>query len=306
MASVLLPTHRWTPSCAALARQLDPGDELLVLCDHQTDPVATDPPTAPPNTTIEIVPVGDPEHCSGKANALAAGLERANDDLLVFTDDDVERDDEWLSRLKRLAHQHGAASVTPAFVSSSVQWRLAEPVMMGLGSALLCRYGGVWGGGVAFERDQLDEETFRSDLRRTVSDDALLWSMLDTVHTTPAFVSRVRVPGGRKQVRDRVTRFVLTYRYFLPRAVVGLWVLLTMLLAITALRPLVSVIGITALAALGYRYLGIDRRTWLLAFPAFLLLPFVLVSVWFRPRFDWGGRHYVWRERFDVTVTEYE
>jgi glycosyltransferase involved in cell wall biosynthesis len=221
MASVLLPTHRWTPSCAALARQLAPGDELLVLCDRPTDPVAAAPPTSS-DGTVEVVPVGNPDGCSGKANALAVGLDRASDDLLVLTDDDVERDGDWLDRIKRLARRHGAASATPAFVSSSPRWQLFEPVMLTLGSALLCRYGGAWDGGVAFERERIDEARFRAGLKRTVSDDALLWSMLETVHTTPTFVSRVRVPGGRKQVRDRIVRFMLTYRYFLPR-----WMALT-------------------------------------------------------------------------------
>lgn len=304
MASVLLPTHRWTPSCDALARQLDADDELLVLCDRPTDPVALDPPSIPQNAAVEVVPVGSPEECSGKANALAVGLERASDDLIVLTDDDVERDVDWLSQLKRLAHQHGAASATPTFVSPSPRWKCFEPVMMTLGSALLCRYGGAWGGGVAFERDCIDEDRFCGKLRRTVSDDALLWSMLETIHTTPAFVSLVRVPGGKKQVRDRIVRFVLTYRYFLPRAMVALWVFSTLLLAVTVVVPFASAIGTTVLAALAYRYLGVERRTWLFAFPAFLSLPVILAAAWFQPTFDWGGRRYVWRDRFDVTVSE--
>jgi hypothetical protein len=210
------------PSVDALARQLAPDDELLVLCDRPTDPVAAAPPTNASEGTVEVVPVGNPDGCSRKANALAVGLEHASDELLVLTDDDVEHDADWLARLKRLARQHGAASATPAFVSSSPRWQLFEPVMLTLGSALLCRYGGAWGGGVAFERERIDEARFRAGLKRTVSDDALLWSMLETVHTTPTFVSRVRVPGGRKQVRNCIVRFMLTYRYFLPR-----WMALT-------------------------------------------------------------------------------
>lgn len=304
MASILLPTHRWTRSCAVLVKQLDPGDELLILCDSPTDSVAVDPPPSPSNAAVDIIPVGNPERCSGKANALAVGLERATDDLVVLTDDDVERDTGWLVRLKQLARRHGAASATPAFVSTHLHWQLIEPLSMVLGSMLLCRFGGAWGGGVAFQRDRIDESRFRADLQRTVSDDALLWSMLDTVYTTPSFVSTVHVPGGAKQVCDRAIRFVLTYRYFLPRGMIVLWVLSLALLAVSVVVPFASATGTTMLAAVVYRYLGIERRTWLLAFPAFCLLPVVLAAAWLRPTFDWGGRQYVWRDRFDVTVSE--
>lgn len=207
-------------SCAILAQQLDSYYEHLVLCDSPINPVAVAPPSGLSNADVDIVPVGDPEHCSGKANALGVGLERANDDLVVLTDDDVERDACWLARLKRLARRHGAAAATPVFVNTHLRWQLLEPLSIVFGFALLYWLGGVWDGSVAFQRDRIDESRFRADLQRTVSDDALLWSMLDTVYTMPSFVSTVRVPGSSKQVRDRAIRFVLTYRYFLPRGMI--------------------------------------------------------------------------------------
>ena len=222
----------------------------------------------------------------------------------MLTDDDVARGPDWLSRLKRLARAHGAASATPIFVGDGPVWRLLEPVMTGFGSALLCRYGGVWGGGVAFERDRLDEECYRADLERTVSDDALLWDALEDVYTTPSFANVVRVPGDVRSVRNRFTRFLLTYRYWLPRATLTLWVLTLAFVALALVAPVVAALSATAASAAAYRYLGVERRTWLLAFPSMLVLPLLLSSAWLSPTFEWGGRRYGWREKFDVDVAD--
>lgn len=302
MASVLLPTRRWTDSCADLLAQLRPTDELLVLCDRDDDPVVDQVPTETTPARVEVVAVGEPRHGSGKAHALAVGLGRASEDLVVLTDDDVDRQADWLERLTRAARAHGAASATPVFVGEGVGWRLVEPMMTTLGSGSICRYGGAWGGGVAFERDRLDEAAFRRDLERTISDDALLWARLDGVHTTPALVNRVRIPRDAGAVRDRVVRFLLTYRYWLPRATAALWLLSVLVVGLAVFAPLPIVLGVTTLAFGAYRYLGVERRTWLLAFPAALLLPIVLAWAVAVPTFEWGGRRYRWTGRFDVRI----
>lgn len=320
MACVLLPTTEWTPSCETLRGQLDVGDELLVLCDDPADPVARDPPA---DDAVRVVPVGDPDGCSGKSHALAVGLGEVGDDhdVLVLTDDDVERDAAWLATLTDAAREHGAVSATPVFVGDG-WWRLLEPAMATFGSALLCAYGGVWGGGVAFERDRLDLDGYRRDLERTVSDDALLWDRLGEasasdgeggtgerdasggVYTSPDLVNRVAVPGDLGSVRERFARFALTYRYWLPRATAALWVLLVAFCLLAVVSPAAAA-GVATLAAYrSYRYLGLERRTWLLAFPSAFCLLLALAAAWLRPSFAWGGRRYRWTGRFDVTVEE--
>ena len=53
--SVLLPTVEWTPACDDLTAQLRDGDELLVICDSESDPVAgRDPPE-----NVEILTAGE-------------------------------------------------------------------------------------------------------------------------------------------------------------------------------------------------------------------------------------------------------
>lgn len=83
------------PACTELADQIEPADELLLICDTKTDPVAGR--ETPPN--IEVLTAGDPTGCSRKANALAHGMERANHDCFVWTDDDFTRPPDWLDRL---------------------------------------------------------------------------------------------------------------------------------------------------------------------------------------------------------------
>jgi hypothetical protein len=83
--SILLPTVSWTPACGDVAAQLGSEDELLIIHDTEDDPV-TDRERFPEN--VRLVPAGDPVGCSGKANAIAAGMEAANHDRLVWTDDD--------------------------------------------------------------------------------------------------------------------------------------------------------------------------------------------------------------------------
>jgi len=93
MASVVLPTVRWTSDADAFFRALRDGDELLVVCDSPDGPVDD----APDRATVLVA--GEPAGCSGTAHALATGMERATDDVVVWTDDDVSREGGWFDRL---------------------------------------------------------------------------------------------------------------------------------------------------------------------------------------------------------------
>lgn len=88
---------------------MGPNDELLVLCDSERDPVAG---RKTPNG-VAVCIAGEPEGCSGKANALAHGMERAENDRFVWTDDDFDRTSDWLDRLVAAGERHGPATVIP-------------------------------------------------------------------------------------------------------------------------------------------------------------------------------------------------
>jgi hypothetical protein len=303
--SVLLPTPEWGPVCETLAASLRPGDELLVLCDTAVDPVADhDPPAG-----VEILQAGEPTGCSGKANALAHGMERAEHDRFVWTDDDFPRDEDWLDRLVDAGERHGPASAVPCFVGDG-WWRFVEPWYGALFAvAVLERVGGTadtaWGGGVTFTREELtvDVATFAAELRTVLSDDYLLTQRLPAVHPVRSMVTPVAVDGDLQSVVSRLVRF---------GRIVGVnegWrdSLVTLLLGGVGLAaPFVVAPVVTLLFAGVYRRLGLRRHTFLLAYPGMFLLPLVTLLARVRDEFEWGGRRYRFAESGEVTVLDGE
>lgn len=75
--TVLLPTPRRSPVIEEIATQLSPADELLVICDHGTDPVADYDDEF---ENVRVVVAGELTDCSDKANAIATGMEEATHD----------------------------------------------------------------------------------------------------------------------------------------------------------------------------------------------------------------------------------
>lgn len=296
MASVLLPTRVWGSVCEQLSTQLGDDDELLVICDSPSDPVVSHEP--PEN--VEILVAGEPTGCSGKANALAYGLERARYDRLVWTDDDFDHADDWLARMKTAGEEHGVFSEVPIFVGDGA-WALLEPAFLTLGSLGMYLGGKTWGGGVTFSRSDVDLDALIDDLRRTVSDDGLLSTRVDAAVDRSA-TEFVRVDGSLRSVRERLVRFVKVVNF--STAGDGSFSLgLLTLFALGCLAfPLVGIALTTALTAVVYAFFGVRRATVLLAFPSFVLLPaFVLYGI-VATEFEWGGRRYRWESVFDVTV----
>ena len=114
--TVLLPTRTWGPVCRGLAAALAPDDELLVLCDAPTDPVADhDPPAG-----VEVLVAGEPEGCSGKANALALGMERASNDRVCCVQPLylAHRTDNWLVPTAVLDTERVRSRDVPRYVTT--------------------------------------------------------------------------------------------------------------------------------------------------------------------------------------------
>lgn len=299
MVSVLLPTVEWGPVCEQLTAQLDGDDELLVVCDTESDPVAEHDPS----DGVRILVAGEPEGCSGKANALAYGMERATCDRFLWTDDDFDHGEDWLQRVKRLADEHGVVTGVPAFVGDG-WWRLAEPLVAMSGSLGLYLGGQVWGGCVTFTRDDVDVERLVADLRRTVSDDGLLSARLDDVTAVRSLTEQIRVDGDVDAVRQRLVRFTQTVRFEETSSTPALVGSVLLLALATLLWPLPVGAATTALTAGTYWFFGVRRPTFLLTAPALLLAPFVVGYGLLAPEFEWGDRRYRWRDVYDVTVVE--
>ena len=299
--SVLLPTVRWTDACDEVAGQLGPDDELLVICDTEADPVADrDGRAGALPAGVRIVLAEEPTGCSGKSNAIAAGMEAAANDRIVWTDDDFDHPPEWLDRLHADYERQGPTTERPAFVGLDPLGVLLEPAYL-IGGTLPVAVGGiVWGGAVIFERDDVDEPAFLADLRRSLSDDGTLSEHLDV---TAADRTRVVPAGGSiGESLERFVRFVWITRYYAPRATAFNVVLAVVTAAACLVAPLPVVGLLTIVSAATYGWVGVRRPTFLLAGPAVLATPPLLAYALGRRTFVWGGRRYRWNAKYDVDV----
>lgn len=296
--TVLLPTVRWTDACAEVAETLRDDDELLVIADTADDPVAGRRAETPAG--VRVVLAGEPTGCSGKANAIAAGMEAAGTDRIVWTDDDFHHPPGWLDGLHADYERRGPTTELPVFVGRDSLGILLEPAYLVGGTLALATGGVAWGGAVVFERDDVDEAALLADLCRTVSDDGTLSEHLDV---TP--VKRIRVVPSGGSVRaslERFVRFLWITRHHAPRAVAFSVVLAVALAATCLTAPLPGAVIVTAFSGATYAWAGLRRPSFLLAGPAVIAMPGLLAYAFARRTFVWGGRRYRWVAKHDVRV----
>ena len=296
-ASVILPTIDGVDACREVAALLGPDDELLVVCDDEGDPVATAGTDLPAGA--RVVAAGPPAGCSGKANAVAVGIETATHDRLVLTDDDFTRPASWLERLCADYERDGPSSELPVFVGSDPLSRLLEP-LYACGSLALYRGDVPWGGALVFDRDDVNEARICRELRRTVSDDGLLSEHLDvTQHRR----TREVVVGGRLRASlERHVRFMQIMRWFAPRGLAVLTAGFGLLAATCLLAPTLGAAVVAVLTAGVYASLGTRRPAVLWSPVSVLLFVPLLVYALSRETFVWSGRRYRWRGKFDTVV----
>lgn len=302
--SVLLPTVEWTTACDQMAAQLARDDELLVICDTERDPVARH--EAPEG--VQILIAGEPDGCSGKANALAHGMTQARHDRFVWTDGDFERDVDWLDRLVAAGETHGPATAIPFFTGGG-WWRLFEPWHGALFTLMFYLQLGevadtAWGGGVVFTRSELTVPVSElvEELRDVLSDDYLLAQRLPQVYAVQSMVTHVEVPGGFRSVRHRLIRFV---------RIVGVnegWVpgiVISSLLVVAGLSfPLAVAFSLTVGFAAVYAWLGLGRVNFLYAYPGVLVLPLVTLAAMLVDEFEWTGRRYRFPNSGEVEILD--
>ncbi|MBX0297809.1 glycosyltransferase [Haloarcula nitratireducens] len=299
--SVLLPTVSWTPVVEEIVTQLRPADELLVICDTKADPIA-DPITELP-TNVRLVIAGEPDGCSGKANAIAAGMEAARHDRLVWTDDDFHHPDDWLDQLHEDYNRNGPTTELPFFVGQDPLAVLLEPLYAIAGTLGTYASDIAWGGAVIFERDDLPDETvFCRDLRRTVSDDGLL---TDRTEVTPVKrTRRVEIGGTIRETVERHVRFTKLGRHHDPQGSTANAVLGTVATIGGVLYPLPVFVGLTFFLASVYVWFGLRRWTFCLAYLAVLVSMPLMIYGLLRRTFVWGGRRYRWHEKFNVELAD--
>lgn len=298
--TVILPTIEWTTACEEVADQLGPADELLIVCDHDSDPVADRDDDLP--CGVRLVFAGDPERCSGKANAIATGMGAARNDRIVWTDDDFHHPSDWLTRLHAEYERHGPVTEVPFFVGCDSLALLLEPIYTLGGTLGVYVNDIVWGGAVMFDRTDLDEEAFLRELRRSVSDDGILTEHLDV--TSLRRTRLVPVGGTIRETVERHVRFIQIVRRHDPGGFVSMIAVATLSAIGALLYPLPAMVLFTIVQLSIYVAFGVRRWTFLLAYPATLLqVPLFIYGI-ARQTFVWGGRRYRWREKFDVEVIE--
>lgn len=298
--SVILPTFEWNPACEELTEQLAPRDELLIVCDSERDPVARK--KTPEN--VRILVAGEPEGCSGKANAVAHGMEHAENDRFVWTDDDFNRDSDWLARLVQNGEEHGPSTVIPVFMGDG-WWRIYEPwVTLTSSFSFYTGYGpwggNAWGGGVTFTQEDVDVDRLATDLRRSLSDDGLLSDRIDDIYPIRSSKAFVELCGDFRSVKERMIRYIrITHVH---EGAIPVFTTLLLLSVIAVIFPIITAITLTAIMAIVYVILGLRRWTFLVTFPGlFLAAPTTLAGI-FVNEFDWAGRRYRLNGMFDVEV----
>jgi len=302
MTSVILPTRTWGSVAADLAAQVGDDDELLVVCDHESDPVADrETPDG-----VQVIVAGDPEGCSGKCNAVAAGMEAADCERIVWTDDDFPHPEDWLETLVAEGERRGPVTEVPVFVGEGPWWLPVEPTYVVLGSAVVAYGGAVWAGGVTFTRDELPAgvDGLVADLRRSVSDDGTLGDHLESVTPLRDRTRTVEVDGTPREVYHRIVRFV-SISYYQDRAgTLASTALLGLLAVLGLLWPFLVAPAVTAGVVGYYRRFDVDRPSWVLAFPSLLLVPVQFAVGILADEFEWGGRRYRWTGKYDVELVD--
>ncbi|WP_293029634.1 glycosyltransferase family 2 protein [Natronococcus sp.] len=300
--TVILPTTGWNDACEAVAEQLRPTDELLVVCDERVEPVAARTDDYP---NVELVVAGEPEGCSGKANAIAAGMEAAETERIVWTDDDFFHPPDWLEGLRVDYERQGPTTEVPVFVGQDPLSVALEPAYAVSGTLGVYVGNVPWAGSLVFDRRDLeDEAAFLDDLRRTVSDDGLL---MEYVEVTPVKrTRRVEMGGSTRETLENQVRFTQILRWHAP-ASTALQALVTGVLTVGCVLFPLPALALTTLCMAGiYATFGIRRSTFLAAYPVVLAAVPLFVYGLARRSFVWGGRRYRWHDKFDVTVERAE
>lgn len=273
-------------------------DELLVIADDADDPVADR--RGETAEGVRVVLAGEPEGCSGKANAIAAGMEAAEGDRIVWTDDDFRHPPGWLAELHADYERQGPTTELPVFVGRDPLGVLLEPAYL-VGGTLAVAAGGIaWGGAVVFEHDDLDQTAFLDDLRRTVSDDGTL---SDHLEVKPVKRMRIVPAGGSIRASlERFVRFLWIVRYHAPRASVVNVGLAVAFSTLCLAAPIIGIGFVTLFSGATYAWAGLRRPTFLLAGPVAIAMPALMAYAYARRTFVWGGRRYRWVRKSDVRV----
>lgn len=296
--SIILPTRSSSEVIEELEEQLQRGDDLLLVCDTEEDPVAE---KTFDSEQVKVVKAGEPEGCSGKANAVYKGMKEAENNRVLWTDDDFTHPENWLEQMNTDCEKYRAASELPFFTGKNFLTIVSEPIYA---FTMLMAYlnNQAWGGSVIFDRDSFDEEKFLEELQQTVGDDVLLSEHLQS--KTMMRTRHVQIDETPREGLERIARFVKHVRYHEP-VQTGLLTATSFLLATAAVSyPMISFASSTVFFLAVYLSMGRKRPTFLFGYLALIILPFFLLYGILRKTFVWQGRKYKYNSKLDVEILE--
>lgn len=230
----------------------------------------------------------------------------ANHDRFVWTDDDFGRGDDWLESLVEAGEANGPSTMIPFFQGTG-WWRIYEPWV--LLTATFSFYtgfgpwsGNAWGGGVTFTREDVEINELVDDLRRSLSDDAVLSQQLGSVHPARFMKAHIDVSGGLRSVKERIIRYIrLTHVH---EGATSTLLIFTLLSVAGIYFPVATGVSVTLAMAAVYFVLGFRRWTFLLAFPTLFLGPATISAALYVDEFVWVGRRYRLNGPLDVEVVD--
>lgn len=298
--SVIIPTFSWNSACKEVYRQLENGDELILVCDAESDPLF-DQQTP---KDVNVLLAGEPESCSGKCNALAYGLESASKEHVVCTDADFSHPAGWLNDVKNSLEENIFVTTLNFFKSEKLPGKLLEPgyltgIFIGTYSGL-----GAWGGLMAFNTDEAPMNQIIDQLRRTISDDILISQFFPDKTVNPSNFGIVEIEGGLKNVIEMSKRFGRSMFLVDPKllCIPVLSVLAYILLLLHS--PVSGVLLPILIASLLYTRFGLKRLTFLLAPASLIIISLLVFYGSFSKKIEWNGRTYLWKDRFQVEVLD--
>ena len=297
--SIILPTTSYNEVIEQLSSQLSEKDELIVVYDTEKDPIADSDIDS--KSQVKLLEAGEPEGCSGKANAIYHGMKAAENNRIVWTDDDFHHPEDWLEELHKTCNKHGAVSELPFFIGQNPLTIINEPTYA-LVMFITYLNNQVWGGAVMFDRDQFDEETFLKELKSTVGDDVLLSEHLNS--KTLRKTRRVEIDETVTEALERLARFVKHVRYHEPIQSLILGVVSVILAVLCISFPLYSLAGSSVLYFGIYQILGENRLTFLFSYVSLLILPILLTYGVLKKSFVWHGRRLKYNSKLDVEILE--